>query len=260
MRLNINLSEMIRYFEGAFFRGLIGILPLVTLFYLIFWVLLKKRLSRRRIQHRVRNYKKRIRYELVNTIIVILMFSLADLILYLFSQKGWIKAYLHFNERPFGYWLFSICFLFVFHDAWFYWTHRLLHNPFLFRRIHYIHHYSNDPNPFSSFSMHPAEAIVLNGWVFVTALLIPIHFLTFAVFQVVSTILNIVGHLGYEVYPKGFLDSWFFWKTTSTHHNLHHSTSNSNYGLNFTWWDKWMRTEAKNYKDLFRKITEEATK
>ena len=28
----------------------------------------------------------------------------------------------------------------VLHDAWFYWTHRLLHWRPLYRHVHYIHH------------------------------------------------------------------------------------------------------------------------
>jgi len=28
------------------------------------------------------------------------------------------------------------------HDAWFYWTHRLLHTKSLYRSVHYVHHQS----------------------------------------------------------------------------------------------------------------------
>jgi sterol desaturase/sphingolipid hydroxylase (fatty acid hydroxylase superfamily) len=37
-------------------------------------------------------------------------------------------------------------------------------------------------------------------------------------------------------------------KTTSTHHNMHHQLFNGNYALYFTWWDKWMGTEFKDYE------------
>lgn len=35
--------------------------------------------------------------------------------------------------------------------------------------------------------------------------------------------------------------------TTSTHHDLHHATARWNYGLYFTWWDRWMGTEHPDY-------------
>jgi lathosterol oxidase len=256
MILDMDIPGIVRYLGGAVLRSFLSIVPLVLIAYFTFWVLLKKRLYRRRIQHKPRNFRKRIRYEVIHTAIILLVFALSDLLLYIFSGRGIVKAYLRFDEYPLWYWACSVAFLFLFHDTWFYWTHRLLHHPFFFRHIHHVHHYSNDPTPFSSFSMHPLEAVLLNGWVFITALLIPVHFLTFVTFQLVSTILNIIGHLGYEVYPRGFLNTWLRWKTTSTHHNLHHSTSKSNFGLYFTWWDKWMGTESKNYKDLFRQVTE----
>ena len=34
------------------------------------------------------------------------------------------------------------------HDAWFYWTHRLLHHPWLLRRVHYVHHQSTVPTAY----------------------------------------------------------------------------------------------------------------
>ena len=33
------------------------------------------------------------------------------------------------------------------------------------------------------------------------------------------------------------------WLTTTTHHDLHHAHSDSNFGLYFTWWDRWMGIE-----------------
>lgn len=67
--------------------------------------------------------------------------------------------------------------------------------------------------------------------------------------------LNVIGHLGYEIYPKGFNTHWLFrWKTPSTHHNMHHSNFNGNYGLYFTWWDKIFKTEFKDYNETYEKL------
>ena len=40
--------------------------------------------------------------------------------------------------------------------------------------------------------------------------------------------------------------------TTTTHHDLHHSSGRYNYGLYFTWWDRWMGTEHPEYVRRFR--------
>lgn len=40
----------------------------------------------------------------------------------------------------------------------------------------------------------------------------------------------------------------FGWWNTTTHHDLHHQRGRSNYGLYFTWWDRWMGTEHPDYQ------------
>ena len=73
--------------------------------------------------------------------------------------------------------------------------------------------------------------------------------------QLIQMILNVIGHLGYEIYPKGFNTHWLFrWKTPSTHHNMHHMKFNGNYGLYFTWWDRIFKTEFKDYNETYEKV------
>ena len=48
---------------------------------------------------------------------------------------------------------------------------------------------------------------------------------------------------------------WTGWWNTTTHHDLHHSSGNTNFGLYFTWWDRWMGTEHPRYREEFRKVT-----
>lgn len=50
--------------------------------------------------------------------------------------------------------------LYLWGDTHFYWTHRLLHTPWLYRNVHKVHHRSFNPNPFSGLSMHWFEQIV----------------------------------------------------------------------------------------------------
>ncbi|MDB5704262.1 MAG: sterol desaturase, partial [Sphingomonas bacterium] len=44
------------------------------------------------------------------------------------------------------------------------------------------------------------------------------------------------------------------WLTTTTHHDLHHSEGRHNFGLYFTWWDRWMGTEHPKYHARFENI------
>jgi sterol desaturase/sphingolipid hydroxylase (fatty acid hydroxylase superfamily) len=67
---------------------------------------------------------------------------------------------------------------------------------------------------------------------------------------------NVMGHLGYELFPKGFTkNKWLKWHTTTTHHSMHHEFFNCNYGLYFSFWDNWMKTEHKDYNENFDTVT-----
>ena len=73
--------------------------------------------------------------------------------------------------------------------------------------------------------------------------------------------LNVIGHLGYEIYPKHWTRHWLGrWQNTSTHHNMHHELVKGNYGLYFNWWDKGLGTNHERYLDRFDEITTQAKK
>ena len=130
------------------------------------------------------------------------------------------------------------------HDFYFYITHRLIHHPRLYRKVHAIHHYSLNPSPWASFSFHPFEACVQAGIVVVLAFVMPVHTYTLLLFSAFSFSMNIIGHLGYEYYPAWFKKIPIFKNLHSaTSHNVHHAKYKGNYGLYFTWWDKLFKTE-----------------
>jgi sterol desaturase/sphingolipid hydroxylase (fatty acid hydroxylase superfamily) len=62
----------------------------------------------------------------------------------------------------------------LFNDAWFYGWHRLLHHPRLFRHVHAVHHKSVDVNPFTSYSFHMLEALILGAWIVPVAIFLPL--------------------------------------------------------------------------------------
>ena len=78
------------------------------------------------------------------------------------------------------------------------------------------------------------------------------------VFSVSSLVINVYGHLGYEVTPKWFRHSILFQIfNSSTHHNLHHEKFKGNYGLYFRFWDRVMGTEHPAYVAQYDRIQEQ---
>jgi len=81
------------------------------------------------------------------------------------------------------------------------------------------------------------------------------HPVTILLFTITGFIINVYGHLGYEVAPKWFRYSWLFEiLNTSVHHNLHHSKFKGNYGLYFRIWDRLMGTEHPDYVKEYDKL------
>ena len=65
-----------------------------------------------------------------------------------------------------------------------------------------------------------------------------------------------LNHLDIEIYPRNFNKNFIGkWLIGATHHSLHHSEFITNYGLYFTFWDRWMKTESKNFDTVFEKVT-----
>lgn len=159
------------------------------------------------------------------------------------------------NDYGTIYFILAFPLMILMHDTFFYWAHRGMHNPWLFKKIHLVHHKSTNPSPWASYAFHPLEAIV-ESMIFVIFLLtIPIHPIHLMVFFVFSLVYNVYGHLGFELYPKGFSKHWFGkWMNTSVSHNLHHQYFKGNYGLYFTIWDRLMGTLRPDYDTSFENL------
>lgn len=147
------------------------------------------------------------------------------------------------------------------HDAYFYWMHRAIHHRRLFRAWHLHHHKSRTPTPWAAYSFSAYEAV--SEVVFVPLYLLLASTLGLAysgwamfVFLWHMIFRNVIGHCGVEIYPRWWLDSPLTrWWNTVTHHDLHHSSGTWNFGLYFTWWDRWMGTEHPRYREAFREVT-----
>lgn len=169
---------------------------------------------------------------------------------------GHVEVYRAPARHGWPWLVLSLPLLLLWHDFYFYWTHRLLHHPLVFRHVHGVHHRSRNPSPWAAYAFHPLEALV-NGLVTPLALLaVPLHWsvvLAFALHQIVR---NAHGHAAVETMPRGFARHRLAGLlTTTTHHHLHHETARGNYGLWFTWWDRWCGTERADYLARFDAAT-----
>lgn len=138
------------------------------------------------------------------------------------------------------------------HDAWFYWTHRLLHGPAMWRRMHRAHHRSTVPTPFAAYAFDIGEACVQAVFLPLFLLVVPTHPGVISLFLVIMITRNVMGHAGVEFHPAVFAPGRALgWLTTTTHHDLHHQNGRWNFGFYFTFWDRLMGTEHPDYAQRF---------
>lgn len=253
----MNISTFFENVTAMYGENLLWYAGFAFPFFIIFWIVGKKYFKKIRIQETERANVNHFKHDLGFSASTFLVFAIMDVFLLYSESKGYTKLY--FDISDYGYvWLGVSFFLVLFiDDMFFYWSHRAMHLPRFYKFFHKVHHESTDPSPLTAFAFHPSEAIIENMMHFVLPFLLPLHFGTIIAWQIFSMLNNVLGHLGYEIYPKIWVKLPILqFKTASTHHNMHHQLFNGNYALYFTWWDKWMGTEFKDYESRHEQIFE----
>ena len=224
--------------------------------FVIFYIVLWKKISHKKIQPGKPD-KKHYYREIGFSILTMIIFSFVPLVvLDIPSVEKHTTFYKNINDHSRWYFFLAFPLMFLIHDAYFYWTHRLMHHKKLFRYFHLVHHQSTNPSPWAAYSFHPLEAIVEAGIFVVFLFTMPIHVYHILIFFLLMIIYNVYGHLGYELYPHGFNRSWIGrWINTSTSHNQHHQYFKGNYSLYFTFWDRLMGTMRADYDERFARAT-----
>lgn len=225
-------------------------------FYLFFYVWKNKKYWTAKIQQRYPRGKHILR-EIKYSFITMVIWAVVILMVIWAGKRGLTLAYGPAGKYGYAYYIFSVLLMIVLHDTYFYWTHRLMHWKPLFSHVHKIHHLSVNPTPFAAYAFHPFEALVEIGIIPLVSFTIPHATSAITIFSIYSLLLNVLGHLGYELFPKGFASHWLFrWHNTSTHHNMHHRLVKCNYGLYFNFWDRIMHTNHPRYIESFDKVVE----
>jgi Delta7-sterol 5-desaturase len=196
------------------------------------------------------------RREVLYSLLTLVIFGLTGVLMAWMSRNGLSRIYA--DDRYGPVWLvLSVPVMLVLHDTYFYWTHRFMHWRPIFKHVHKVHHLSHDPSPLAAYAFHPLEAIIEAGIAPLIALTLPVHRTAFFVFLTISLFMNVLGHLGFELYPRGFLRSrlgWFL--NTTTHHHQHHQRTKWNFGLYFNVWDRLLGTNHPEYATLYESVTE----
>lgn len=215
------------------------------------WLVVNVMLHRRLADRRILDAEPRpgqVRREFAYSVSTVVVFAANGFLIWLLAANGWVHIYDDVAQFGWAWWGASLVLIVVAHDAYFYWTHRLLHHRRWFGTVHGRHHLSTQPTPWAAYSFHPVEAAIQAAFLPLFLLLVPVHAAVIGVFLVHMILRNAIGHCSHELFPwhwtpRGMLR----WITPVTHHHFHHARNRGNYGLYFTWWDRWCGTEDADY-------------
>jgi sterol desaturase/sphingolipid hydroxylase (fatty acid hydroxylase superfamily) len=119
--------------------------------WLLVEVVLGRRLAGRRILEGVRQ-PGQIRREVTYSISTVVIFATNGLLVWLLAAAGTVQIYRDAASHGWAWWWLSLALIIVAHDAYFYWTHRWLHQRRWFRVVHGRHHASLHPTPWAAYA------------------------------------------------------------------------------------------------------------
>jgi len=216
-----------------------------------------RRFFRDRELHSLEQVATQARKEMVWSAITSLIFAVFGAVLVILWQNGWTKLYTDLSAFPLWYLPLSLVLYLFLHETYYYWLHRWMHRPKVYRLVHKVHHDSTETNAHTAFSFHPLESVLQALIIPVLLLFIPLHVYLLVALLAIMTVSGTLNHLGYEIFPKGWARHPLAkWLIGATHHDQHHKRFRFNYGLYFTFWDRWMGTEHPEFEQYFDQVTD----
>ena len=237
------MAMLLLEFAGFFLFILVsGYLLPAGYFYYRYHVRQDPRNERLRIQQ-LRPTGRQIRREIRMSLVTILIFAVMATALFQLYLAGKTAIYRPPNRYSLWYLPLSFLLCVIVNDTWFYWTHRLMHWPRVFKYVHLGHHRSVSPTPWAIFAFQPLEAVIQFCGIMVLVVYVPMCPPVLFAFLWYDTLVNTAGHTGFEMVPNSISRSWLFkWFNTVAHHDGHHTNTRTNYGAFFNLWDRWMGT------------------
>lgn len=132
-------------------------------------------------------------------------------------------------------WLIASFVLYIcFTETCIYWVHRWLHTvPFLYTKLHYIHHQWKSSTSWVSMAFHPFDSFAQALPHHLIVFLIPVHG------SIYLGMVSFVALWSVMIHDRVGVVRWW-WVNNSDHHTVHHWVADFNYGQFTNIWDRIM--------------------
>lgn len=161
-------------------------------------------------------------------------------------EGGWSRIYMDIHEYPLWWLPVSAVILGLMFDAGLYYSHRLLHQKWIFKKFHRQHHRFTAPTVFTMVATHPVEFVIFQSTLLLCAFILPVHWVVYVVVILYTYLIGAIDHLGAKVeWPLPF-------HTSNRFHDDHHVYFHCNYGHHSSIFDRLhgtVRREDRHYDE-----------
>lgn len=171
--------------------------------------------------------------ELGLSFVSVIIFGTGLLLPWGLLQLGWAQLAVDPSLGQIG---LEILVLVLWNEIHFYINHRLLHTRWL-KQFHLPHHRSIVTTPWSTYSFHPIEAMMLGNVIIWPMLFHDFSIAALIALPLLSLLFNSVGHSNYDFNRHEGL-----WRGASRRHHLHHACFNGNFGFMLPFMDQLLDT------------------
>ena len=200
-----------------------------------FYLKLQNSSDSARIMSRRPASSKQIQKEIYWSVISSVIFAFIGAITYFLWDHNFTAIYL--NPAKYEYWYLplSLVIMALIHETYYYWLHRAMHLPKIYKYVHKVHHQSLSPSPWTAFSFHPWESVLEAIIIPMILIFLPVNIYVLLLYLIFMTFSSVINHLDIELYSEIFRKSAFgkLW-IDATHHHFHHKEFKTNYGFYFT--------------------------
>jgi len=150
------------------------------------------------------------------------------------KNGGWSTVYYDPSQYGYAWLILQVPVTFIWQDYWTYWTHRILHLPWIYKNVHKLHHTYKQPSAFSVTALHPIELVWIYSIYMSPLFLFPVHYAPFAMIMMYTYYHGILDHSGIT-----FKHYWWQpWQPDCIFHDNHHQYFHVNFGFNIKFWDE----------------------
>lgn len=248
--------SVLRFTLVTFFAIFFRYVLICGVFILVFDRILQNSMTTRKINTSLRPPSQKWKEVMWSCLSSFIFAISGTLLLYAYTENKTL-LYDQFSLHDIWYIPLSILLVLFLHETYYYFLHRWMHHPKVFRHFHKVHHDSIITSAWTSFSFHPLETLLQALIIPLATLIVPLHIYSLFFLLVLMTVSATINHLNIEIYPGWMARTGIGkWVIGATHHSQHHKYYTKNFGLYFTFYDRILQTESTDFETVFLEKTQ----